>query len=122
MKKYIVIIALALIGCSLFACMSDKPSGNGDNKVNNDVENIVKMTAIIKNIDDKIEVEVIEGEYGAFGIYWVNVGSDTIYLDENGSSVKKSSLKIGDTVEITYGGQVMMSYPPQIVAQKIQIK
>ena len=122
MKKYIVIIALALIGCSLFACMSDKPSVNGDNKVNNDVENIVKMTAIIKNIDDKIEVEVIEGEYGAFGIYWVNIGSDTIYLDENGSSIKKSSLKIGDTVEITYGGQVMMSYPPQIVAQKIQIK
>ena len=29
------------------------------------------------------------------------------------------TINVGDKVEITYGGQVMMSYPPQIVAKKI---
>ena len=113
MKKYIVVVALLLLTCLLFSCLN-----NGGNE---NVEG-VKMTAIIKNIDDKIEVEVIEGEYGASGIYWVNVSSDTVYLNENGNRILKSAIKVGDTIEITYGGQVMMSYPPQIVALKIQVK
>ena len=113
MKKYIVVAAFILLACLLFAC-----SVEGGNK---DVEG-VKMTAIIKSIDDKIEVDVVEGDYGASGIYWVNVGSNTVYLDKNGNRTIKAFLKVGDTVEITYGGQVMMSYPPQIVALKIQVK
>lgn len=112
MKKYITVAAFVLLACLLFAC-----SGDGGENVEG-----VKMIALIKNIDDKIEVEVIEGEYGASGIFWVNVGSDTIYLDKNGNRTMKALLKVGDTVEITYGGQVMMSYPPQIVALKIQVK
>lgn len=113
MKKYIVVAAFILLACLLLAC-----SVEGGNK---DVEG-VKMTAIIKSIDDKIEVDVTEGDYGVSGIYWVNVGSDTVYLDKNGNRTIKAFLKVGDTVEITYGGQVMMSYPPQIVALKIQVK
>ena len=113
MKKYIVLVVFALLACLLFAC-----TVNGGNK---EVEG-VKMTAIIKNIDDKIEVEVVEGEYGASGIYWVNVGSDAVILDKNGNRTIKTFLKVGDTVEIIYSGQVMMSYPPQIVALKIQVK
>ena len=112
MKKYTV-VALILLTCLLFACSVE---GGNEN-----VEG-AKMVAVIKNIDDKIEVEVIEGDYGAFGVYWVLVNSDTVYLNENGNRVFKSAIKVGDTVEITYGGQVMMSYPPQIVALKIQIK
>ena len=113
MKKYIVVVVLLLLACLLFSCL--------DNGGNESVEG-VKMTAIIKSINDKIEVEVIEGEYGVSGIYWVIVSSDTVYLNENGNRILKSAIKVGDTIEITYGGQVMMSYPPQIVALKIQIK
>lgn len=113
MKKYIVVLAFVLLACLLFAC-----------SVDGEVENVegVKMTAIIKNIGEKIEVDVIEGEYEVSGIYWVNVGSDTVYLNANGLRISKDTLKVGDKVEITYGGQVMMSYPPQIVALQIQIK
>ena len=113
MKKYIVVVAFVLLACLLFAC-----------SVDGEVENVegVKMTAVIKNISDKIEVEVIEGEYGASGIYWVNVSSDTVYVNEAGARTTKNALKVGDTVEITYSGQVMLSYPPQIVALQIQIK
>lgn len=82
----------------------------------------VKMTAIVKNIGEKIEVEVVEGEYDASGIYWVNVSDETVYTNSDNVRLSLSDLKVGDTVEITYGGQVAMSYPPQISAKKIVIK
>ena len=109
--KFIVcILAISLLAsCSIF----DK----GDINVEG-----VRMLAVIKNIDDKIEVEVIEGEYGASGIYWVNTNSDTVYLDKNGNLTLRAFLKVGDTIEIIYSGQVMLSYPPQIIAKKISIK
>ena len=113
MKKYTIMTAIVLLACVMLTFASCE-----------EVENVegVKMVALIKSIGDKIEVEVVDGEYGASGIYWVNVGSDTVYLDKNGNRTIKAMLKVGDTVEITYGGQVMMSYPPQIVALQIQIK
>ena len=42
--------------------------------------------------------------------------------EETGNTwlIKRVIAVAGDTIEITYGGQVMMSYPPQIVASKIQ--
>jgi hypothetical protein len=77
------------------------------------------LKAILKSVNDnQLEVEVIESDY-AFGIYWVHV-SDAKYVDADGNSITKSDLKVGDTIKITYGGQVMMSSPPQIVASQIQ--
>ena len=113
MKKYIVVLAFVLLACLLFAC-----------SVDGEVENVegVKMTAVIKALNENIEVEVIEGEYGASGIYWVKISSDATIFDSNGARITKSNLKVGDVIEITYSGQVMLSYPPQIVALQIQIK
>ena len=82
-------------------------------------ENQATMVAKILSIGEKIEVEVIEGEYGASGIYWVITGEETVYEFEDGRGISANSLKAGDRIEITYSGQVMMSYPPQIVAKKI---
>ena len=79
------------------------------------------MIAEIVAIGEKIEVEVIEGEHGASGTYWVIVGEDTVFEGSNGSKISLASLKAGDRVKITYSGQVMMSYPPQIVAKKITV-
>ncbi len=84
--------------------------------------NTIKMTAKINSITDRLEVEVIEGEYGASGIYWVLFNTNTVFLDKNGNKTTVFSLKEGETVEISYGGQVMMSYPPQIVALTVQVK
>ena len=80
----------------------------------------VKMTAIIKNLDEKIEVEVIEDEYNGSGLYWLNVSNETVFADENNETIRRSELKVGDVVEITYDGKVMLSYPPQIIVLKIQ--
>lgn len=115
MKRNIWTICLvAVLALSLFSCQY--------NETENDYMNSVKMTATIVSIGEKIEVEVIENENGMTGIFWVHFSSDTIFLDENGSKISLLSLGVGNEIIITYSGQVMMSYPPQIAAQKIQLK
>lgn len=117
MKKLTILIIVALTLLSLLSCgssdHSENPTGDTDG---------TKMTAEIINIGDKLEVNVIEGEYGASGIYWVIIDDSTPTFDYDGKVIGISDLKVGDTIEITYSGQVMMSYPPQIVAKKIVIK
>jgi hypothetical protein len=116
MKRIYTLIILSLVMLALISCdsfnLGDKPSG--------EIEG-AKMTAEIVAIGDKIEVNVIEGEYGASGIYWVIADGNTPCFDADGSTIKFSSLKVGDRIEITYSGQVMMSYPPQIVAKRIVV-
>ena len=113
MKKIIFAVSVILVFGFLVSCYISEEEQNMEG---------VKMTAVIKNIGDKIEVEVIEGEYGASGTYWVNVSEDTVYTDSDNVRLSLSSLNVGDVIEITYGGQVAMSYPPQISAKKIRIK
>lgn len=114
MNKIKVILSVAILCALLMSCTMF------DTEVN-DMNN-AKMTAKIIAIGEKIEVEVIEGEYDASGIYMVITNINTQYLDSDGSKTLKSNINVGDIVEIIYGGQVMMSYPPQIVAKKIIIK
>ena len=77
------------------------------------------LKAIVKKIEnDRIEVEVIESDY-AFGIYHVLTAS-TKYYNANGSQITRQNIKVGDTIEITYSGQTMLSYPPQIVGYSIR--
>ena len=71
--------------------------------------NGVKMTAIIKNLNGKIEVEVIEDEYNGAGLYWLNVSNETVFADENNETIRRSELKVGDVVKVSgttsvYGG------------------
>ena len=113
MKKFVFVASIVLVLALLVSCYINEEEQNVEG---------VRMTAVIKSIEDKIEVEVIEGDYGASGIYWVNVSSDTVYTDENNVRLSLSNLKVGDIIEITYSGQVALSYPPQISARKILIK
>ena len=117
MKKIIFAASVLLVLVLLVSCYDD-----GVKQTMLDDGTDVKMTAIVKSIGDKIEVEVIEGEYGASGIFWVNYSAETVFVDANDVVVSVSDIEIGDTVIITYGGQVAMSYPPQISAKRIQIK
>ena len=61
-----------------------------------------------------------QGGSGASAVGSSHITSDsTVFCNSDGKKIKKSDLSVGDTVEIFYSGQVMMSYPPQIVAAKI---
>jgi hypothetical protein len=114
MKRYIRLLPLLFCLPLLFPC-----GGEGGESTPASTDTFV-MTARITAIGDKIEVEVSKGPYGAEGIYWVNTGAETSYFDKNGAKIKRGDLTVGDAVEITYGGQVAMSLPPQIFASAIK--
>ena len=81
-------------------------------------ESLVKMTASVSEVGEYIVVEVLESEY-TFGTHWVITSEKTCFLDKRGREIRRGDIKSGDTVEILYNGQVMLSYPPKIVARKI---
>ena len=94
-------------------------SGGADTGIDTSIF-VLKAKVTAQASDGRIEVEVIDSDY-AFGIYWVLINNETRFLDQGGGSISAEDIKVGDTVEISYGGQVMMSYPPQIVAKKIKL-
>ena len=77
------------------------------------------LRGVVRQIEDKIEIDVTEGDY-AEGIYLV-IYSSAEFLDSNGKRASIGDLSVGDEIEVTYGGQVMMSYPPQVAASVIRI-
>ena len=122
MKKALISIllssALILSSCSL--SIDDFIKTEQEDMGGTDMEN-VKMIAEITAIGEKIEVNVTESEY-TFGVHWVNIDKNTKIYNETGLEVSKTALAVGDIVQILYSGQVMMSYPPQIVALRIIVK
>ena len=106
MKKLIVLALLFL------AFPVVKARGEGE------LAGKVKMTAEVLSVGDRIHVNVIESKY-TFGEHIVITGENTKYFDVCGEKIHREDIKVGDRVEIFYNGQVMMSYPPQIVARKI---
>lgn len=114
MKKHMRLLLALLCLPLLFSCRGEgTPAGT---------EGDFQMLATVVAIGEKIEVEVISGPYDASGPYWVITGEETCYRDAEGKRIGRGDLAVGDRVEITYGGQVMMSYPPQIVATAITKK
>ena len=105
------LLALLLILPMLFACGETE-----DNEKT--MSDGFKMEAVVTGLGEKIEVEVTKAEY-ATGPFWIITSEKTEFLDKNGAKISKSDIKIGDTVKITYNGQVMMSYPPQVSALEI---
>jgi GNAT superfamily N-acetyltransferase len=85
-----------------------------------EIKNEFILTGIVKANGEHLEIEVINSDY-AFGIYWVLTFDETEFLNKSGEKITKNDISIGDMVEITYGGQTMLSYPPQIVAQRVKI-
>ena len=117
MKKYRRILLLMLCLPLLFSCRHEEPDAT-EALAPEDTAAGVRMIAHVTAISDVIEVEVIEGDYGASGPYWVVTGA-TQYFDSTGRTIGRNDIRVGDTVEIRYNGQVMMSYPPKIAATRI---
>lgn len=109
MKKILKGIISCTLLLALFSCNAQNEQDYG-----------FKMKAVIKGISNKIEVEVLEAEY-AEGIYLLVYSSETVITDKSGNPISVNQLNVGDTIEISYNGQVMMSYPPQIAARKIRV-
>ena len=132
MKNIALILAATLlilmfVGCDAQTTDNTPSVGEqGDNNGNN-TQSVTErtdgfvMTAEVKSVGERVEVDVISAEY-ASGIFHILVNDGTVILSSDGREITKQDLKAGDTVEITYNGQVMLSYPPQVVAHKIVVK
>lgn len=80
------------------------------------------MVAMVVSVGDFIEVDVISAPYENTGRFWVRTSQMTVVKNKDGDVISLSDLKNGDIVRITYSGQVMMSYPPQIVAHSVTVE
>ena len=99
----------------------DIVNGNGIEERNADGEFFFR--GVVKSVDNKyyISMEIIDSNV-AFGIYHVNVDAGTKYVSAEGNGISRDDIKVGDTIEVVFSGQVMLSMPPQIYAQKIILK
>ena len=116
-----LLLALSISSCALSEnSKNEKENENSDDQNQYIPQNSVTMTAKITDVDEKITVEVLESDYTS-GTHLVITSDSTIFLGKNGNEISRSDLKENDVVEISYSGQVMLSYPPQIVALQIKI-
>lgn len=116
MKSYLKFILFILI-FSVFAF--SLASCEDDGEVKNAKTDFSMKARLLVNAE-KLEVDVIEAEY-ASGIFHIIVPEETDIYGSDGEKIKKSDLKVGDLITISYSGQIMMSYPPQTVALKIRV-
>ena len=107
------IILLALTIC-FSAC------DGGDKDMNGEDKNEFVMKAEIISVEEKLLVNVLEAEY-AFGEYLIIIPPEISIKDESGADLSRTDLKEREILNIVYNGQVMMSYPPQVVARAITL-
>lgn len=133
----IMIMMLFAVGCN--GGQNNVAGGNGDasggdntNEDGTNNGNTVEektpdgeffLRGIVKSVDEKkfIAMEVIDSSI-AFGIHNVLIDNGTLFVNAAGDSIDRADIKVGDTIEVIFSGQVMLSYPPQIYAQKIILK
>ena len=117
MKRLLSSILILALAVMLVSCTQ---TDGADGKSGGDNEEFY-LIGEVTNVGAHIEVNVIEGEH-AYGIYWVLISSQTEVFDKDGNEISVQNIKIGDKVRVVYGGQVMMSYPPQISAIKVTVQ
>ena len=134
MSKRIFALALAVIMLLVTGCAADNndEKGNGTNgdasnggsgveERNENGDFVFKGRITSLDSSTQIEMEIVDSKV-AFGTYWVLVGSETKYENKSGNEIKRSDLKVGDIIEVTFSGQVMMSLPPRISAWVITLQ
>ena len=115
MKKIIAfLLLLTLVTLAAVAC--EESEAKGEQAPSGDQ---FEMTATVTELGDKILVEVTDSPY-ATGAYLVILSDTASIVNKKGKEIERDDIAVGDTIKITYTGQVTMSIPPQIIATKIQ--
>ena len=131
MKRIMINILLLLSLLTLASChpghsgssggSESGSNGGSEGGQSGEIGRSVSMIARIDKLGERLEVTVLESEY-TFGTHWVITPEETEYFGKDGSPISRDELRVGDTVEILYSGQVMLSMPPQIVAARISVR
>ncbi len=115
MKK---LSTLMLIILSAFLLISCEYNNTDDDSI---PDGGAKMAGVVTDVGDRIAILVTDEIYNNEPMH-VLVNDKTAFFDSDGNKSTKDSVKVGDKIVVTYSGQVMMSYPGQISAIKIEIK
>lgn len=115
MKKISALLLIILSAFLLFSCENEK---NDEGEI---PEGAITMTGVVTDVGDRIAILVSEGAYKEQPMH-ILTSDTTKFFDNDGNKTAKNSVKVGDTIAVTYNGQVMMSYPGQISALAITIK
>ncbi len=117
MRKTALIIFLALVLLTFCSCENEKNGEDSSTLPPSEYTLVGTVTAKSTRIElNADETEIMSGPYS------VIINDQTEFCYANGASATLDSVEIGDRVEITYNGQVMLSYPAQIVAHRVVIK
>lgn len=81
----------------------------------------VEMEGTVTETGERLMVKVTKSKYTS-GPHIVLINDGTVITDANGNSLSLKDIKVGDRLKILYSGQVMLSYPPQIVALHIVVR
>ena len=88
----------------------------------NEAPSEYKFRAVVNEIGEGELLVTVSDEDGLhFGEYRVLVSTRTVYYLSDGVKGNIGSVEHGDVIEVTYNGQVMRSFPPQVAALKIAI-
>ena len=115
------ILALIILAVMLFA-VGCQPAENNNGIEEKNAKGEYVFKGEVTSVSEKkyIVIEIIDSEI-AFGTYHVLIGDTTLFFHADDSTAERDDIKVGDIIEVAFSGQVMMSYPPQIYAQKIYI-
>lgn len=116
-KSIVILLSVSLlVGCAVGASADTGKKGrNSENE-----GNAYKIKAVVNKVsEERIEATVTEDSEDAFGLYHILLSEKTTFFDSDNQSITLADIKENDIIEVEYNGQVMRSYPPQIVALKI---
>ena len=109
--KYILLLSalFMLVSCSA----GERSEGDGVQ---------YQLKARVSAVNEKIEVEIIESPDGSVGPLWIITSDATEYYGKDGKAIARTDICVGDIITVSYSGQVMMSYPGQIVAHTVTVE
>lgn len=120
MKKLFNLLFVLCLCTALITACSEETSASADGTPPGEQEEPFIFKGVVVEAGNLLSVEMEETAY-AFGLYHVITSEETLYFDKNGSPVSREAVKVGSVIEISFSGQVMMSYPPKIAAKSIKI-
>ncbi len=119
MKNSLLILFIILLLWTVTSC--ENPFTDDSQSENQPPNNSAIITGTVTNVNSRIEMIADETEITS-GPYSVIINENTDFYFADGSAANFADVESGQKVEITFNGQVMLSYPAQIVAHKVVIK
>lgn len=121
MKKRFWLCALLALALLTAGCETKPEKSDGGDLPAGAVPSSFVMEATVSEVGERILVEVTQSEYTS-GPHFLIVTDQTAIKNESGKPLSKEAIRVGDLLTVIYNGQVMLSYPPQVVALSITVK